>query len=107
MSRTATLILGYTGTGKSFVACASAEYCHQQDRKVAVFTWAAKQGVRMKSQIPYVTADTIYSAFGFGTDVADAAANLMQYALVLVDDVCSLREEVFNRIMDVWTLASP
>ena len=107
MSRTATLILGYAGTGKSFVACASAEYCHQQDRKVAVFTWAAKQGVRMKSQIPYGTTDTIYSAFGFGTDVADAAANLMQYASVLVDEVCSLREEVFNRIMDVWTLASP
>ena len=40
MSQTATLILGYAGTGKSFVACASAEYCHQQDRKVAVFTWA-------------------------------------------------------------------
>ena len=106
MSRTAAFILGYAGTGKSFVACASAEYCHQQDRKVAVFTWAAKQGVRMKSEIPYVTTDTIYSAFGFDADIADAAANLMQYALVLVDEVCSLHEEVFNRIMDVWTLAS-
>ena len=44
MSRTATLILGYAGTGKSFVACASAEYCHQQDRKVAVFYLGSQAG---------------------------------------------------------------
>ena len=59
----------------------------------------------MKSQIPKIATDTIYSAFGFDTDIADAAANLMKYALVLVDEVCSLLDEVFNKVMGEWTLA--
>ena len=68
------------------------------------FYLGSQAGVRMKSQIPKITTDTIHSAFGFGTDIADAAADLMKYALVLVDEVCSLLDELFNIIMDEWTL---
>ena len=32
----------------------------------------------MRHNIPFVTADTIYSAFELDNDVADAAGNLMQ-----------------------------
>ena len=117
MQRPAIAIFGYAGTGKSIVACAAAEECHSQGRKVAVFTWAAKQAVDMREHIPFVTADTIYSAFALDSDHADAAANLMQYALVLVNEVmqyalvlvnevCALQKHIFDRIMDVWTLAS-
>ena len=106
MQRPAIAIFGYAGTGKSIVACAAAEECHSQGRKVAVFTWAAKQAVDMREHIPFVTADTIKSAFALDSDHADAAANLMQYALVLVNEVCALQKHIFDRIMDVWTLAS-
>ena len=88
------------------MACAAAEECHSRGRKVAVFTWAAKQEVDMRHNIPFVTADTSDGAFELDNDVADAAGNLMQHGLVLVDEVCTLQKDVFDRNMDVWTLAS-
>ena len=97
-------IRGPAGTGKSYVLVDAARKLNLEGARVAITSFTALVAEHYRASCPFASCDTVHGLIRFGptTRTGDAAAKLLAYDVVIVDEIFMLPLPVFDALMDAW-----
>ena len=100
------LCLGGPGTGKTFVADYLIGLAVRKGFKVCYALPTGALACRMRQKHTDICIDTCHGAFLFFRPLSEAIASMMEYDMVVIDEVVQLSAEHFGRITAMFKEAS-
>ena len=99
-------IFGSAGTGKSLALLAIARSAYEQGLTVAIVSFTALVADAYRGSCTFAHCSTVHGLLQWRTDfcLAEAAAYMLRFGIVIVDEVYMLPEVVFENFMQTWLL---
>lgn len=99
-------IFGSAGTGKSLALMAIARTAFDQGLSVGIFSFTALVADSYRTSCPFARSATVHSLLQWRTEfcLADAAANMVGFEVIIIDEVYMLPRIVFENLMLTWIL---
>ena len=98
--------MGEPGTGKTFVADYLIRWAVAKGLRVLYALPTGQLACRMRQRHPTIEVDTCAGAFLFHRPVAEAIAVLMDYDVVVIDEVLQLSAAEFGRLDEMFLAAN-
>ena len=97
---------GGPGTGKTTVALECVRRTLALGGKVIFVYPTNRQASRMRKRLPaQVDVNTYHAGFGLDAEPGNHVASLVQYNLIVVDEISQLQAEHFDHFVRLWTAA--